>query len=167
MIELLFRAKRMVGGNLWLKDCRGYVEDDEGFWLYHTKKGSYECERIKRETLGLYVGRVDIHGARIYEGDYLMVVLPNDDGEDEPSETYEIGYVAYDGERGEFCIKYDGSSMSDELFTQKFIQEYKVEMVGNVFDGYKLKEGLVRIQDSPFDTYYMKKEVAEDAIRGK
>lgn len=131
MRKILFRAMTKSGTmeeGLPYLGMDGYIEGLE------TLKGCTVLVDV--ETICQYAGVDDINGKHIYEGDILKIVTPNDD-EDNPfvTEYYEL---AYNEKQRAFVLR---SDCGDEPFdySQKEMDEYKVEVVGNIYENEDLR----------------------------
>lgn len=135
MREILFRAKSMFNGKIWVYgdfvktnyDGLQNVIYDEGGWMYE----------IISETIGQYTGLTDKNGTKIFEGDIVTVPL-SWDGDD----VMDVGKVFY-SERS--CGFYRTSKAFGGVFGVASglsgIGTDEYEVIGNIYDNPEMTKG--------------------------
>lgn len=120
----------------WLKDDVYLSSNNELFLLkrglFGTIKVPLDAERyVFHQDIYLY----DKKNILVYEGDYIKAIVGKVDENDENSEDkIEIGLVAYAPELSAYimlCVN------SDVFYTLGSDVSSEIEIIGNVFDGYK------------------------------
>ena len=128
MREILFRGQNgkgeweygtpLIGG----KDCK---------IAYIAQMHSYNA-RVNPETISQYVWRVDAKGRRVFEGDIIRSLCPNDD-EKNPF-TAEYFEIFFNERSAAFAMKVLGGGkrlIENELFSQEVFTEFRIEVIGN------------------------------------
>lgn len=118
----------------WIKDNVYLSPNDE---LFLIKKGLFGTTKISADNYVFHkdIGLYDKKNKLVYEGDYIKAVVGKVNEKDENSEDkIEIGLVSYAPELSAYVILCVDSDIYYTLGseTTKFI-----EIIGNVFDGYK------------------------------
>lgn len=139
MREILFRGKRLDG--IW----------EEGYYFakpilnYHCILNGENQYQVDPTTLGQFTGLMDKNKVKIFEGDYVKVVIKKYgyDGVTE-TETTQKGLVAYDsiGMIGLVLEVRDGRNLWSDCFLElsmsDSIIDYRFEVIGNIHDNPKL-----------------------------
>ena len=128
--EIKFKGKskrdgRWWFGNLCVKDTKGNTQ------IYDPEYGG--CFEIDPDTVGQFIGLHDRNGKEIYEGD----IIRSFDSQGEP-----INHVIeYDNNDAQFIVVLAGYTKYDfgcSGITQKWINEFKKEVIGNIHDNPEL-----------------------------
>lgn len=133
MREIYFRGKKHKTGK-WII----------GSLVVDTIPGLEACIRdfgreyhfVDPETVGQYIGRVDKHRWKIFDGDIIKLSWLEEDVRCE-----EIFCVRYDEESAGFVKEYDKSEIrayERAMFEQEALDEYNAEIIGNVWDNPEL-----------------------------
>ena len=146
MREILFRGKK-VNKDKWIYGApvKGTPEDESEMLIIESV---FDCKEyfcrgcnfdpVIPETLGQYTGLTDKNGKKIFEGDILKVVSPNDD-EGKPFVT-EFFAIVYEEKMRRFVMRSDLGN-DDFDYSQDDIKEYKVEVIGNIHDNPRIIGG--------------------------
>ena len=115
MREILFRGKRK----------------DNGEWIYCNKAFEFE---VVPETVGQYTGITDDNGKKIFEGDILNVINPDDDDYDYITKVYfECNTLCVDVEGQDY--DYTSIGFAVEIWDDECD---RVEVIGNIHDNPEL-----------------------------
>ena len=145
----LYRGKRTKDG-VWSEGPLLFVEDKPAIydqndtdisavWDYGEAR-LWGCYEVDPDTVGQYTGRTDKNGKKIFEGDIVRYVNPDEDavtgrvsyGEHSYSGTHEIGfYVAW--QKPEWAMY-----LRDDLGFWTNFRE--IEVIGNIHDNPDLIE---------------------------
>lgn len=142
MREILFRGKR-IDNDEWVEgglDTDWEIPHEERH-RYFISIPYYDAVQVDPATVGQYTGLMDKHGKKIFEGDYVKVVIKKYgyDGMTE-TETTQKGLVAYDsiGMIGLVLEVRDGHNLWSDCFLElsmsDSIIDYCFEVIGNIHD---------------------------------
>ena len=140
MREILFRAKRLYGGEwieglLWKKKCNSNKlflscfsneDDDDEFFV------------VDPETVGQFTGLTDKNGVKIFEGDIVKATILENSGFG--TKRYTKDYIIKYHEK--YCYFYLARERNNLLFDGNWSYGVKnVEVIGNIFDNPELLKG--------------------------
>ena len=149
--EILFRGKREDNGE-WVEGLPLYGNIGNEITEIQSRKtkSGKDCEDkdwylndgeivpIILQTLGQYIGKVDINGKKIFEGDILLI-----NHREWSVEEREIVEVKWCGNEGYPAFDIPKSSTSGECNGLSLInncEDYSVEIIGNIYDNPELLE---------------------------
>lgn len=122
----------------WVKDNIYLNQNDELFLIKQSLFGMIRVPLALSQDKYIYhkdIGLIDKAGYEVFEGDYIRAVVGKVDENDENSEDkIEIGLVTYAHELSAYIILCVDSDTFYTLGSE--VTEY-IEIIGNVFDGYK------------------------------
>lgn len=126
--EFLFRGKEEPFGN-WV----------EGFLIDESHIGDWTQSRsVDPETVGQYVGRTDVNGKRIFEGDIVKAAVTENRWDSIKKYTGEY-VVAY---HPKYCYFYLKRNRNNLLFDGNWSYVLdSIEVIGNIHDNPELLEG--------------------------
>lgn len=123
---------------VWLKDNIYLNTDGDLFLIKQSIFGRVKIPLALAADRYIYhedIGLIDKTGRAVFEGDYIRAVIGKVDENDENSEDrIEIGLVTYAHELSAYIILCDASNTFYTLGSET--TEF-IEVIGNVFDGYK------------------------------
>ena len=142
MREILFRGKRLQGGN-WVE---GYFfksdinkrerESGKATMIFTPDCDTFitvpECHNsfmVVSDTVGQYTGLKDKNGKRIFEGDIAKVLQGKDK---------DIAYVGF--ENGAFMLYPKTGNIYERTLWEYWYNDWDVEVIGNVTDNPELLE---------------------------
>ena len=142
MREILFRGKRLQGGN-WVE---GYFfksdinkrerESGKATLIFTPDCDTFitvpECHNsfmVVSDTVGQYTGLKDKNGKRIFEGDVAKVLQGKDK---------DIAYVGF--ENGAFMLYPKTGNIYERTLWEYWYNDWDVEVIGNVHDNPYLLE---------------------------
>ena len=142
MREILFRGKRLQGGN-WVEGY--FFKSDINKRERESKKATLiftpdcdtfimvpECHNsfmVVSDTVGQYTGLRDKNGKRIFEGDIAKVLQGKDK---------DIAYVGF--ENGAFMLYPKTGNIYERTLWEYWYNDWDVEVVGNITDNPELLE---------------------------
>ena len=142
MREILFRGKRLQGGN-WVEGY--FFKSDINKRERESKKATLiftpdcdtfimvpECHNsfmVVSDTVGQYTGLLDKNGKRIFEGDIAKVLQGKDK---------DIAYVGF--ENGAFMLYPKTGNIYERTLWEYWYNDWDVEVIGNVHDNPDLLE---------------------------
>lgn len=124
MREIKFRGKKFcqdewIYGSLITRGERGA----DGNFI---DTGRGECYPLQQDTIGQFTGLHDKNGKEIYEGDIIRTYGSKGD---------EIKHtVEYSEKEAMYCTKLVGAEMLGGSITQRWLDEFEFEVIGNVHD---------------------------------
>jgi len=122
--EIKFRGKAFDGpwefGDLHMRFCKHpHIHSMSGATIY-----------IDPNTVGQFTGLRDKNGKEIYEGDIIRCYGSKGD---------EIKHtVEYSDKEAMFCTKLIGADMLGGSITQRWLNEFEFEVIGNIYDNPEL-----------------------------
>ena len=142
MTEILFRGKRLQGGN-WIE---GYFfksdinkkerESGKATLIFTPDCDTFimvpECHNsfmVVSDTVGQYTGLKDKNGKRIFEGDVAKVLQGKDK---------DIAYVGF--ENGAFMLYPKTGNIYERTLWEYWYNDWDVEVIGNITDNPELLE---------------------------
>lgn len=142
MREILFRGKRLQGGN-WIE---GYFfksdinkkerESGKATLIFTPDCDTFimvpECHNsfmVVSDTVGQYTGLKDKNGKRIFEGDVAKVLQGKDK---------DIAYVGF--ENGAFMLYPKTGNIYERTLWEYWYNDWDVEVIGNITDNPELLE---------------------------
>ena len=142
MREILFRGKRLQGGN-WVE---GYFfksdinkrarESGKATLIFTPDCDTFitvpECHNsfmVVSDTVGQYTGLTDKNGKRIFEGDIAKVLQGKDK---------DIAYVGF--ENGAFMLYPKTGNIYERTLWEYWYNDWDVEVIGNITDNPELLE---------------------------
>ena len=142
MREILFRGKRLQGGN-WVE---GYFfksdinkrerESGKATLIFTPDCDTFimvpECHNsfmVVSDTVGQYTGLKDKNGKRIFEGDVAKVLQGKDKG---------IAYAGF--ENGAFMLYPKTGNIYERTLWEYWYNDWDVEVIGNITDNHELLE---------------------------
>ena len=142
MREILFRGKRLQGGN-WVEGY--FFKSDINKRERESKKATLiftpdcdtfimvpECHNsfmVVSDTVGQYTGLLDKNGKRIFEGDIAKVLQGKDK---------DIAYVGF--ENGAFMLYPKTGNLYERTLWEYWYNDWDVEVIGNIHDNPELLE---------------------------
>lgn len=142
MREILFRGKRLQGGN-WVEGY--FFKSDINKRERESKKATLiftpdcdtfimvpECHNsfmVVSDTVGQYTGLKDKNGKRIFEGDVAKVIQGKDK---------DIAYVGF--ENGAFMLYPKTGNIYERTLWEYWYNDWDVEVIGNITDNPELLE---------------------------
>ena len=142
MREILFRGKRLQGGN-WVEGY--FFKSDINKRERESKKATLiftpdcdtfimvpECHNsfmVVSDTVGQYTGLKDKNGKRIFEGDIAKVLQGKDK---------DIAYVGF--ENGAFMLYPKTGNIYERTLWSYWYNDWDVEVIGNIHDNPELLE---------------------------
>ena len=142
MREILFRGKRLQGGN-WVEGY--FFKSDINKRERESKKATLiftpdcdtfimvpECHNsfmVVSDTVGQYTGLLDKNGKRIFEGDIAKVLQGKDK---------DIAYVGF--ENGAFMLYPKTGNIYERTLWEYWYNDWDVEVIGNITDNPELLE---------------------------
>ena len=142
MREILFRGKRLQGGN-WVEGY--FFKSDINKRERESKKATLiftpdcdtfimvpECHNsfmVVSDTVGQYTGLKDKNGKRIFEGDIAKVLQGKDK---------DIAYVGF--ENGAFMLYPKTGNIYERTLWSYWYNDWDVEVIGNITDNPELLE---------------------------
>ena len=142
MREILFRGKRLQGGN-WVEGY--FFKSDINKRERESKKATLiftpdcdtfimvpECHNsfmVVSDTVGQYTGLKDKHGKRIFEGDVAKVLQGKDK---------DIAYVGF--ENGAVMLYPKTGNIYERTLWEYWYNDWDVEVIGNITDNPELLE---------------------------
>ena len=142
MREILFRGKRLQGGN-WVEGY--FFKSDINKRERESKKATLiftpdcdtfimvpECHNsfmVVSDTVGQYTGLRDKNGKRIFEGDIAKVLQGKDK---------DIAYVGF--ENGAFMLYPKTGNIYERTLWEYWYNDWDVEVIGNITDNPELLE---------------------------
>ena len=142
MREILFRGKRLQGGN-WVEGY--FFKSDINKRERESKKATLiftpdcdtfimvpECHNsfmVVSDTVGQYTGLKDKNGKRIFEGDVAKVLQGKDK---------DIAYVGF--ENGAFMLYPKTGNIYERTLWEYWYNDWDVEVIGNITDNPELLE---------------------------
>ena len=142
MREILFRGKRLQGGN-WVEGY--FFKSDINKRERESKKATLiftpdcdtfimvpECHNsfmVVSDTVGQYTGLKDKNGKRIFEGDIAKVLQGKDK---------DIAYVGF--ENGAFMLYPKTGNIYERTLWEYWYNDWDVEVIGNITDNPELLE---------------------------
>ena len=139
MREILFRGKRLDNGEWIQGDLFQRLGHYPEIIIHHPNeegKVAYSSICVAPSTVGQYTGLKDKNGTKIFEGD---VICSYDTFGDEIKH-----YVHYIDSECSFCVALLGYNVIDYNagnIYQRWIDEFKKEVVGNIHDNPELMNG--------------------------
>ena len=142
----LYRGKRTKDG-VWSEGPLMFVEDKPAIydqndtdisavWDYGEARlcGCYE---VDPETVGQFTGLSDLHGNKIFEGDFIKIRFESDSFTHpyEPIVFYDIAKVFWSSEHYGW---YAAFASGEELSMWEYDDPHDVEIVGNIHDNPEL-----------------------------
>lgn len=104
-----------------------------GFDIWADGNSDWREEKVEPHTVGQYTGLCDSNGKEIYEGDIIRTYGSKGD---------EIKHtVYYSDKEAMFCTKLIGADMLGGGITQRWLDEFEFEVIGNVHDDPELLKG--------------------------
>lgn len=145
--KIIFRGKRIDNGE-WVYGsfCMDAVEQKNGpcgvdgfIRLYDSDKGKMQMHEVDRETVGQYTGLTDLHGKKIFEGDFIKIRFESDSPTNpyEPIVWYDLAKVFWSSEHYGWYATF---ASGEELSMWEYDNPDDVESVGNVHDNPELLE---------------------------
>lgn len=132
MREVLFKAKRMDNGE-WVEGIP--IQTHIGLFIcfeenphYCHQYGYMEIDgiiKVDEDTLCQYTGLTDKNGKKIWEGDVVKI---NNDF---------TGTIIWHDDTAAFCIS-PNDDAHDLLLLSVYLDDYEVEIIGNIFDNPEL-----------------------------
>lgn len=139
MREILFRGKRKDNGE-WVYGyiCYyGFTGEENTYIVPNYASALYSIE-VDPETVGQYTGITDDNGKKIFEGDILNVINPDDDDYDYITKVYfECNTLCVDVEGQDY--DYTSIGFAVEIWDNECD---RVEVIGNIHDNPELLEEL-------------------------
>ena len=142
MSEILFRGKRLQGGN-WIEGY--FFKSDINKKERNSGKATLiftpdcdtfimvpECHNsfmVVSDTVGQYTGLKDKNGKRIFEGDVAKVLQGKDK---------DIAYVGF--ENGAFMLYPKTGNIYERTLWEYWYNDWDVEVIGNITDNPELLE---------------------------
>lgn len=131
MREMLFRGKRKDSGE-WVYGyiCYyGFTGEENTYIVPNYASALYSIE-VDPETVGQYTGITDDNGKKIFEGDILNVINPDDDDYDYITKVYfECNTLCVDVEGQDY--DYTSIGFAVEIWDNECD---RVEVIGNIYD---------------------------------
>ncbi len=153
MREILFRGKDVTGK--WRESGAVFVRGDIALMITERpikeivkdKNGElvdviFNFCAVDKETVGQFTGLTDKSGKKIFEGDIIKVVSPNDD-EEKPF-IEEMVEICFDEKERAYKMRgYIGAQIDEQPFdfSKTEVEEYQVEVIGNIHDNPELLKG--------------------------
>lgn len=135
MREILFRGKRKDNGE-WVYGyiCYyGFTGEENTYIVPNYASALYSIE-VDPETVGQYTGITDDNGKKIFEGDILNVINPDDDDYDYITKVYfECNTLCVDVEGQDY--DYTSIGFAVEIWDNECD---RVEVIGNIHDNPEL-----------------------------
>ena len=128
--EIKFRGRNILNNDWMYGDL---IHDDEHcrVYVYPRDAGPLELKhRVDAETIGQFTGLHDKNGKEIYEGDIIRAYGSKGD---------EIKHIVeYSDKEAMFCTKLIGAEMLGGSITQRWLNEFEFEVIGNIYDNPEL-----------------------------
>lgn len=133
MREIIFRGKdkvnqKWVYGNL---EIPLLTQSKSKHYIVGYSYGQYQKHEVDSKTVGQYTGQTDVNGNKIFEGDIVRVYVPTD-----PEMPEYISHV-FDY-YGAFTVKCVGMDIYTDYFVMGWLDEYKFEIIGNIYENPEL-----------------------------
>lgn len=131
MREIKFRGKRADNGEWVYGDLMQFYNN--GHRMNSVAIWSTQVDEVLTNTVGQFTGLHDKNGKEIYEGDIIRTYGSKGD---------EIKHtVCYSDNEAMFCTKLIGADMLGGGITQRWLDEFEFEVIGNKWDNPELLKG--------------------------
>ena len=136
MREILFRA--FVKDKNKIFDVKKIDFDYRIVWFEEENKPTDTMRMFDQIELMQFTGLTDKNGKKIFEGDIIKIVTETDD--EEYPFVAEFFEIMFDDEKHRF-VKRSDLGIDDFDYSKDEVNEYEIEVVGNVYENEELIDG--------------------------